>query len=252
MLDNLAVEATSSASAAKAGQIADRLGLPLVNSHQPLFRFILLVSETHLALKDNGDPKLKPFFIDFTQGKLLYRSKQAGLKKELLARAIGIKPLEKPAIVDATAGLGRDSFILAHLGFTVTMLERSPVIHALLNDALHRLEQHQAFEDTAKRMQLILTDANEWLDSQTSKPDVIYLDPMFPARQKSASVKKEIRLLQALLPTTDEPDSLFKNALSCATRRVVVKRPRHANPIADQKPTYSLAGTTCRFDIYTV
>src|SRR5690606_5526316 len=113
-------------------------------------------------------------------------------------------PHDHYKILDATAGWGRDSFILASLGFEVTMIERSPIVAVLLKDALKRAANNEA----CKRMHLIQDDAVHYLQplAEKNRPDVIYLDPMFPARKKSALVKKEMALLQTLLdePNTDE------------------------------------------------
>ena len=81
---------------------------------------------------------MTPFVIDFFDKTLQYRIKQASIKKEAIARAMGLKSHTSPLILDTTAGLGRDSFLLASLGFQVQMLERSPIIHALLKNAIVR------------------------------------------------------------------------------------------------------------------
>lgn len=187
--------------------------------------------------------------IDFLSGKILYRIQHASLKKELLARAIGISPKERPRIIDATAGLGRDSLILAALGYEIILLERSPIIYAELKDALQRASHDKAIEPIIARMHLIHADAISWLPTQP-KADVIYLDPMFPLRQKSASVKKEMVIMQELLGTDKDTEKLLDVALSCATRRVVVKRPRLAERIAGKVPHFNLMGKSSRFDIY--
>lgn len=193
-------------------------------------------------------PKIEqPFKIDFLAGKMGYRASKACLKNELLARAIGKKPKDNPTIVDMTAGLGRDSFILAALGFRITMLERSQVLYELLRDAMDRAEQ--AVPEIIKRLTLIHTDSILWLKT-AEKPQIIYLDPMFPLRKKSALVKKDMIFLQALLPKEDNYELLLECALSCATERVVVKRPRLAPTSAKYPPTYILSGKSSRFDIY--
>ena len=189
--------------------------------------------------------------INFLSGKLLYRLKHASLKKELLARAMGLHPREHPTIIDATAGLGRDSLILASLGFHIILLERSPILHGLLADAIERASEHPALSAAIKRMQLIHADAIDWIPKQ-SYVDIIYLDPMFPERKKSASVKKEMVILQDLLGKDADADSdqLFNVALTCASRRVVVKRPRLAATLSGRKPDFTLTGKSSRFDIY--
>lgn len=239
-----------------AEQLAKQLGLPFIGELDPnkkmAYDYLLLLTPAYLGLLKTSEKRFTPFYIDFLSGKLAYRSKQAGLRKELLARAIGCKPSDKPVIVDATAGLGRDSFILAKLGFNITMLERSPVLYVLLQDALARARSEASLADVLARMHLIHTDAISWLNTPAAHPapDVILLDPMFPKRQKSASSKKEMALLQDLLGKDEDEQELFATALACATQRVVVKRPQLAPNIAEYTPDYSLPGNSCRFDIY--
>lgn len=217
-------------------------------------RFHLIMTPDYLGLQDTLNKKSKPFYIDFSTGKLYHRSKLAGRHSELIGRAIGCKVADNPVIIDATAGLGRDSFILASIGFHITMLEKSPIVHALLSDALTRAAAIPSLTSIIDRMTLIEDDAIRWLKENATRlqPDVIYLDPMFPDRQKSAKVKKEMVLLQQLLPFNQDNTTLFHEALTCATKRVVVKRPRLADNIAGKTPTFSLMGKSSRFDIYIV
>jgi 16S rRNA (guanine1516-N2)-methyltransferase len=190
--------------------------------------------------------------IDFLSGKMRYRAQHAGLRSELIARAMGSRPQDHPSIIDATAGLGRDSFILATLGFEITLLERSEVLYHLLDEALKRAQP--ALPEIIARMQLIHADAIQWLKAlpEAKRPDIIYLDPMFPERKKSASVKKEMAIMQELLGKDTDHALLFTTALACAKRRVVVKRPRLAPKIAEKAVNFSLSGKTSRFDIYLI
>ncbi len=207
--------------------------------------YLLISTPDYLGLKKGNE---KPFYIDFVNGKMGYRHRHAAFKKELLAKAIHLKPASHPVIVDATAGWGRDSFILAARGYHVIMLERSPMVYALLNDALTRAQAHQATAAIAAKLQLINADALDWLPAHP-KPDVIYLDPMFPMRKKSALVKKEMILLQDLLGAEDDT-ALLELALTCASKRVVVKRPRLASFLNGRKSDFSITGKNSRFDVY--
>lgn len=239
-----------------AEQLAAELHLPFIadETAHPEYEYALVLTPDYLGLQSTSEKKFAPFYIDFLGGKMRYRSDQAGLKKELLARALGMKPKDHPRIIDATAGLGRDSFILAKLGFTVTLLERSPVIFALLRDALSRAAADSTMSEVTARMHLIQTDAVSWLAQlkDDQRPDIIYLDPMFPERDKTALVKKEMVILQNLLK--NEPDSLnlFDSAMTCSQKRVVVKRPRLAPALSEIAPSYTLTGKNSRFDIYLV
>lgn len=251
------VTATSGQQAA-AEQLAIELGLPYCPNDTDAsikgYDYALVVTADFLGLQSCSAPKFAPFYIDFLAGKMRYRSDEASLKKELLARALKAKPKDDPRIIDATAGLGRDSFILASLGFTVTALERSPIIYALLRDALCRAASHPDTASAAARLQLIHADAGSWLANlqDENRPDIIYLDPMFPSRDKSAAVKKEMVILQDLLGKDPDSDHLLALALACSRRRVVVKRPRLAPSLSGLAPSYTLAGKSSRFDIYMV
>jgi 16S rRNA (guanine1516-N2)-methyltransferase len=87
-------------------------------------------------------------------------------------------------------------------------------------------------------------------DWQGTAPQVIHLDPMFPHRDKSALVKKEMRLFRPLVGDDDDAPALLAAALALASHRVVVKRARKAPPIAGVAPGYSLEGKSSRYDIY--
>ncbi len=228
--------------------LAKQINIPFAPVPDNQFDHLLVLTPDRLSLIQPHLKKQKPFYLDFTAGKLHYRGKQAGLRKEALARALGTKPQNHPKIVDATAGLGRDSFILATLGFHVTLVERSPILHALLDDALKRAQQDPATAEIISRMHLVRADAIDYLSTQTA--DIVYLDPMFPAKQKSAAVKKDMAILQELLGKDTDADKLFKVAFSCASSRVVVKRSRLAPNISELNPSFSITGSSSRFDIY--
>lgn len=185
-------------------------------------------------------------------GALRYRQQQATLRNELIARAMGIKPRAMPKILDATAGLGRDSFILAALGFQVTLAERSAILYQLLLDACHRAAKCNELAAIIANMQLININSIDLLTSLPPDhyPDIIYLDPMFPTRQKAASVKKEMIILQDLLGKDEDAQELFEIALTCAQKRLVVKRPRLSTYLTTLQPHFSLTGKSSRFDVY--
>lgn len=231
----------------KAKALAKTLALPF---NQSKADFSLILTPDYLGLRSQHDEKAALFYINFKDESLLYRLKHAGKKSEMLLRALGASAKDNPSIIDATAGLGRDAFLLAHAGFNVTLLERSPVLYALLNDALTRAQQDPILAPIVKRMQLIHVDACHYLPNLNTQPDIIYLDPMFPERKKSALVKKEMVLLHDLLGNAQDETTLLKSALACAKKRIVVKRPRLAPPLDGKTPSYSLTGKSSRFDIY--
>lgn len=191
--------------------------------------------------------------VDFSSKKLLFRQKLATTKNEAIAKAVGLKKNKACTLIDATAGLGKDAFILASLGANITLLERSPVVASLLREGLAQLSDPVLKE----RMHFIETDACDYLSAlnQDEYPDVIYCDPMFPKRQKSALVKKEMQYLQTLLENESDMSQsdgakLLAHALQCAKSRVVVKRPRIAPPLEGRQPDFSHQSKNNRFDIY--
>lgn len=207
-----------------------------------------------LALVGDEQQYGKPLSVDFVTGKAAHRRQFGGGRGQLVAKACGLAKGITPSVVDATAGLGRDAFVLASLGARVLLIERVPAIAALLQDGLRRAER---VEDTAaiiSRMTLCHGDASQALAALVVEagidPQVVHLDPMFPHREKSALVKKEMRLFRELAGDDNDAPRLLEAALDVATHRVVVKRPRKAPPIAGPAPQHTLEGKTSRYDLY--
>lgn len=198
--------------------------------------------------------KMKPLVIDFLSKELNYRYKHGGGTGQLLAKAVGVKSKFRPSVLDVTAGLGIDAVILAKIGCEVLMLERSQVVHALLADGLKRAKANLEFKKLKLKLKKI--DANIYLEkllqSQKNLPDCIYLDPMYPERKKSALNKKEMRILREVVGDDSDAKELLTQALKCATKRVVVKRPRLAPTITEFEPTLKFIGKSSRFDVYFV
>ena len=182
--------------------------------------------------------KTGPVYVDF-----LFLSKRPKQGKDLLAKAVGIKGNYYPTIVDATAGLGQDAFMLASYGCQVTMIERSPVIAALLQDGLQRAKNLEAIT----RLQLITGDAKKVL-LELERPDVVYLDPMYPESGKTAAKRKEMRLFRELVGDDLDVEELLEIALNTAKKRIVLKRPLKAPKLG--KPNTVYQGSTVRFDVY--
>lgn len=202
----------------------------------------------------NSDLKLSPLRADFISKKNKYRHMKISRKNELLSKAVGLKPRIYPHIIDATAGLGVDSFILAALGCHVTMCERSPIMQTLLESGLKRGINDSELKDTIQRMRLIKDDYYHFIkenyDPENNNFDVIYLDPMFPRRSKSAAVKKDMQYMQVLLDEVIDLQKLFESAHEYATYRVIIKRPKNAPLISNANRTYSVSGKAIRFDVY--
>ena len=174
---------------------------------------------------------------------------------------MGLAKLPQPRVLDATAGLGRDAFVLASLGAHVTLVERNEMVAALLADARRRAALDPVAAAAAARTEIVCADARSLLGPPSSASvggpagerfDVVYLDPMYPDRGKSALAGKELQLLRELAGPDDDADELLGPALANARRRVVVKRPLKAPPLAGRKPALAFAGTQARFDVYLV
>ncbi len=201
-----------------------------------------------------GMTLMTELIIDFTRGKMAYRQRQGFSRRDPLARAVGIKKDCFPTIIDATAGLGRDAFILASLGCQVTLLERCPAIAVALQAGLIKANNNSDLQHTISRMQLQEVNSIEYLPnlSPENYPDVIYLDPMYPINSKSALVKQELRLVRELVGDDLDAEALFTIALQRVKKRVVVKRHRHAPTISALTPSHVIENPTIRFDVYMV
>lgn len=188
--------------------------------------------------------------IDFLSNAHLHRQKHGGGLGQLIAKAVGVKSTYKPYVLDCTAGLGEDAFVLACLGCKVHMLERSEKIADLLEDALLRLKQHEDYKEIQLTLQKM--DAIDYLRSLSHKnfPDVIYLDPMFSAKKKTALNKKEMRFLRDTVGDDMDAGELLKAALSKAKKRIVVKRHRLAPTLIESKVDFIYEGKSTRFDVY--
>ncbi|KAF0806961.1 hypothetical protein A167_03085 [Alcanivorax sp. S71-1-4] len=200
--------------------------------------------EGALSLWHPGGPET-PLFVDFAGGRTGYRVAADRVRHEKLVRAMGTLP-ENGVVIDATAGLGRDAAVLAAAGWQVLLLERQPVLHAMLSDGLRRAGA------LTQRMRLVNADSVDWLTSHPVAAQAVYLDPMFPEREKSAAVKKDLAWLQQLSPIEETAGEalLLEAALTAACKRVVVKRPLRAPLLPGRKPSHQLAGKTVRFDVY--
>lgn len=192
---------------------------------------------------------MKPIHINFSDPKMIYRLKNGGGKKQAIAKAVGLKNLKNPYVLDATAGMGRDGFVLASLGCRVQMIERNGQVASALQHALTRAALDHSISEIAERISLHIGDAKDFLQEMADIPDVIYIDPMFPERTKSALVKKEMRLFKEIVGADDDAEELLQCAIGKAKHRIVVKRPRHAGFLGDIQPSFSLEGKANRFDI---
>jgi len=210
----------------------------------------LELTESGLQLYSNLLNKSKPIMVDFLTGSNFHRYRFGGGKSQMIAKAVGMKSLHNPTILDITAGLGGDGFVLATLGGRIQMIERSAVLFALLDDGILRAKQEPWFRELHLTIQH--ADARCFLQKLDNQhmPDVIYYDPMFPCSEKTALVKKEMRILRQVVGDDHDSQTVLPLCIEKAKKRVVVKRPYHAPCINHIKPDLQYKGKSSRFDVY--
>lgn len=241
------VEAATASYQHRAQVLAEQLGLYLEGNAE----FALKIGDEGIRLQCLTEKNIGALFVDFVEGAVAHRRKFGGGKGQMIAKAVGVQSGVKPSVLDATAGLGKDAFVLASLGCELTLIERQPIIATLLEDGLARAMLDVEVATIAQRMQLLKGNAIDLIKTwQDAPPQVIYVDPMFPHRDKSALVKKEMRLFRSLVGDDMDASELLTEALSLASHRVVVKRPRKAPIIEGATPSFSLEGKSSRYDIY--
>lgn len=190
--------------------------------------------------------------VDFVTGAVAHRLRFGGGRGQDLAKAMGLRAGKTPLIVDATAGLGRDAFLLASLGAQVTLIERSEKMHALLDQGMKRAARAGGeFREIIGRMTLLKGDAKDLLPELSG--EAILIDPMHPPRSNSALVKRELRQVRDIVGTDDDAADLVRMALKHARNRVVLKWPAKAAPIKGIEPcTHQIYGKTTRYDVFMV
>lgn len=182
---------------------------------------------------------------------MMHRVTNGRLQHEMLVKAASSEKEGRKAI-DATAGMGEDAFLLAAQGYEVTLYEQNPVVAALLKDAIRRAKKNQILKDIAGRMKVVEADSVESMSKLLDPVDVIYLDPMFPARQKSSLINKKLQLIQKLEPPCSEETDLFDAALKVCPSRIIVKRPLKSECLAGRELSYTLKGKAIRYDCYVL
>ena len=243
--------------------VAEQLKLPLVGEISAEIDFYLSLRERRLSLTNLRMPQQVSINVNFSSGASTHRREQGGGKNQALAKAIGLNKknnaeLAQTTVLDATAGLAKDAFVIATLGCVVTMVEQSPIVAALLRDGLDRGMDDIEIQHIVENMNLVVANSIDYMRSDLllkNPPDVVYLDPMYPERKKSAKVKKEMQTLQRLLghKTTahqDDLETLLSAALQCANKRVVVKRPKGAQSLSARPPAHTIESKKTRYDVY--
>lgn len=236
MTKDIAVAFQSDDQYERAQVLSKRLNLEIDNQAQQ--QLLVMADKLALVIDD-----FKPLYADFSIS--TWQKRRDAGKKQGLVRAC--KPMKGMRIVDATAGWGRDAAVLASFGAAVIMLERQPILATLLEDALDRQDEHSK---RVLNLKLQFIDSFDFLHALTESdyPDVVYIDPMHPERQKAALVKKDLQILQQLIARDDRALDLLELAKSKVKNRVVVKWPQHLEPLL--KPNITIPGKTVRFDIY--
>lgn len=237
-----------------ANQLAEDLSLPTFRLKTDLkfvneFDYLLVNVDGVLSIAKTGKGAPKPVSVELASGAVEHRRKFGGGKGQDIAKAVGLNKRSNLTVIDATAGLGRDGFVLASLGCDVTLYERVGFVRALLENGLERAGLVLDVEDILLRLKLAKGTIYDLADEEAA--DVVYLDPMFPHNDKSsAAVKKEMAFFRDLVGADEDADRLLPKALQLAQYRVVVKRPKGAPYLNDHEPTYRLDGKSGRFDVY--
>ena len=201
----------------------------------------LYFCEGILKLQLISIPAMNPLFVSFEH---LERRVKDSLFQQNLIKALGIGKGRRPSVLDGTAGLGSDAFLIASTGSSVSLVERNTVIYELMDDGLKRYELNDSRE-SEKRDFLELKDLHYSFD-------VVYLDPMFPSTKKNSLSKRPMHYLQKLLHEEVRENDMFSLAASIAKKRVVVKRGIHSPNLTGLNVDIVYRGNSSRFDVYLV
>lgn len=244
-MSNLFLLAEPDTDLSEAKKMAEKFEIPLITD-----RSVLQDTDLYLHLEADGlslNQKGMKMRGDLTQ--MLPRLKKGKLQSEMLVKAAKMKGATGPlTAIDATAGMGEDSILLAAAGYEVFLFEKDPVIAALLADSLRRASEIPELAEIAGRMHLTGGDSIEAMQAGDIHADLIYLDPMFPARSKSGLIKKKFQLLQQLERPCSDEEELVRAALVAKPKRIVIKRPAKGPYLAGIKPSYSIEGKAIRYD----
>lgn len=217
-----------------------------------MFSHVYPIQQRNRIIRKDKTPNVESLICDFTGGSVAHRFRFGGGRGQALPKAVGMKGGHTPKVVDATAGMGRDAFLLASLGAEVTLIERSSIMHELLESGM--ASAREAGGDVAEvinRMTLLHGDARDLLP--TLLPEVVIVDPMHPLRKKSALVKNEMRLLRKIVGTDDDASELMKIALASASERVVLKWPQRASSMEGIcSASHQILGKSTRYDVFMV
>lgn len=247
------LETTHQQEIKQAHELALMLDLPEPSADVSTIPFYLSFIDGRLQITENNEKKTRQtrILVDFLSGTSQFRYKNDRKINQPLLKSAGLKRGFRPDICDVTAGYGIDSFVFASFDCPVTMIERSPVIYLLLRDGLKRLADDTRFCSLAANyLSLYQGDAKDLLCRLDKKFHTIYMDPMYPAGKKSALNKLPMRILRSLVGDDCDSNKLLEIATKYAENRVVVKRPSAAEGVGTMSPSFSVAGKSCRYDVY--
>lgn len=242
MSDTIVISAAPGGDRAAAKALSERTGI--VYSDVPGDALTLFYDRDGVCLSGFG----MSFRGDFTA--MIRRVTGGRLPHEMLAH-LSRTSAAHPTAIDATAGMGEDALLFAACGYDVRLFERNPVIAALLRDALCRAKKCPELCDIVDRMHLTEGDSIGYLSSLNEAPDLIYLDPMFPARQKSGLINKKLQLIQHLEQPCVDEDLLLSAAIGAHPKKIIIKRPAKGAPLAGKKPHYTVFGKAIRYDCFS-
>lgn len=233
------------------GSLVERMDLTLAERSDITTPYFLAYQQSRLSLFETESSSCKPLCVDFLSKRFLYRHRNDHRIDQPLAKAVGIRRGYRPTVCDVTAGFGEDGFVLATLGCPVVLIERSPIVWALLDDGLKRAAESEVFgEVVAQRLTLHCGDSTEVLASLGRSFETVFADPMYPKTSRTALNKREMRVLRNLVGSDPDSHKLLPTARSKAEKRVVVKRPRSGAFLDAAEPSYSIRTGSGRYDIY--
>lgn len=231
-------------------ELAQQFGLELCSKPPEKGVLYATYHDDRFSLTTDGKTLIN---VDFVGGATAHRHKFGGGKNQAIAKAAGLNKGALPKVLDATAGMGKDAFVLASLGCEVTLVERQPLVYMMLSDGFRRAKLDGSLDWFEQRMTLRHGSSHQALEQALNKKeafDVVYLDPMFPHREKSAAVKKDMALFQQFVGDDNDADQLLPLAYQLAAKRVVVKRPDYAPFLNEQTPSSQIKTKKNRFDLY--
>lgn len=237
---NLVIVAGEGVSDEEALALSEHIGVPLSDTMGE--GLTLLMEKSGLSLVGYG----LRYQGDFKE--MLRRIMGGRLRHEMLVKIAKTKT-EHPIAIDAAAGMGEDALLLAAAGYTVYLFERDAIVAALLRDTMRRAEQIPELTQIVSRMHLTEGDSIELMSSVPEQPELIYLDPMFPARRKSGLINKKLQLIQKLEQPCAQEEDLLRAAAAMHPEKIVIKRPLHSPFLADKKPGYTVKGKAIRYDV---